>query len=108
MECRFCWVMCASVEEADAIARVVVGERLAACANRLAPATSLYWWKGRLEQGGEVPLVLKTRAGLVEALIARITALHSYDCPCVVVLPILAGHAPYLAWIEDETGGRVG
>jgi periplasmic divalent cation tolerance protein len=104
MECRFCWVMCASVEEAETIARAAVGERLAACANRLAPATSLYWWEGRLERGGEVPLVLKTRPELVEALIARVVALHSYACPCVIVLSIMAGHAPYLQWIAEQTG----
>lgn len=103
MEHRFCWVMCASAEEAERIARAVVGQRLAACANLLAPAASVYWWQGRLEQGTEVPLVLKTRADLVDALTARVVALHSYECPCVVALPITGGHGPYLAWLSAET-----
>lgn len=103
MEHRFCWVMCASPDEAKEIARAVVGERLAACANLLAPASSLYWWQGQLEEGREVPLVLKTRADLVAALTARIAELHSYDCPCVVALPIVEGHAPYLDWLMQET-----
>lgn len=103
MEHRFCWVMCADAEEAERIARAVVGERLAACANLLAPATSVYWWQGRLEEGREVPLVFKTRAELVEALTARVVALHSYACPCVIALPIAHGHAPYLAWLTAET-----
>ncbi len=103
MAYRFCWVMCANTDEAVKIARAVLAERLAACANVLAPATSLYWWQGRLQDSSEVPLVLKTRADLVDALTARVVALHSYECPCVVALPIAQGHAPYLAWLAKET-----
>jgi periplasmic divalent cation tolerance protein len=103
MSARLVYVTCPSPELALDIARAVVGERLAACANLVGAGTSLYWWEGRLEEAQETFLVLKTREALVDALTARVVALHPYDCPAVVALPILAGHAPYLAWIEAET-----
>jgi periplasmic divalent cation tolerance protein len=102
-EFRFCWVACASADEARAIARATVGERLAACANLLGPSESLYWWKGRLEAAAEHALVLKTRAALVPALVARVRALHSYEVPCIVALPIAGGDPGYLAWLAAET-----
>jgi periplasmic divalent cation tolerance protein len=100
----FCYVTTGSREEALAIGRAVVGERLAACANVLDGMTSIYWWQGALEQAGEAVLILKTRAELVERLTSRIRELHSYDCPCVVALPIAAGNPGYLDWIARETG----
>ena len=81
----------------------MVDERLAACANVLDGMTSLYWWQGVLEQASEAVLILKTRAELVERLTMRVRELHSYDCPCVVALPIAAGNPDYLAWIAGET-----
>jgi periplasmic divalent cation tolerance protein len=104
MALSFCYFTTGSREEALAIGRAVVGERLAACANVLDGMTSIYWWQGALEQAGEAVLILKTRAELVERLTARIRELHSYDCPCVVALPIDAGHPGYLDWIARETG----
>ena len=98
-----CYVTAGSRDEALAIGRTVVEERLAACANVLDGMTSLYWWRGVLEQAGEAALILKTRAELVERLAARIKELHSYECPCVVALPIAAGNPDYLAWIAAET-----
>lgn len=90
-------------DEALALARSVVGERLAACANVLGDITSVYWWDGKLNEDAEVALVLKTRAERVEALTARLRQLHSYSCPCVVALPITAGNPDFLAWIGAET-----
>jgi periplasmic divalent cation tolerance protein len=103
-ELRFCYVMCASAEQARTIGRTVVGERLAACANALAPASSVYWWEGKLTEDEEHPLVLKTRAALVPALARRVRELHSYAVPCVVALPIAEGNPDYLAWLAAETG----
>jgi periplasmic divalent cation tolerance protein len=100
----FCYVTAGSREEALAIGRTVVEERLAACANVLDGMTSIYWWQGALQQAGEAVLILKTRTELLERLTARITELHSYDCPCVIALPIAAGNPSYLDWIARETG----
>ena len=104
MAAHFCYVTTPSRDEALTIGRTVVQERLAACANVLDGMTSIYWWQGALEQAGEAVLVLKTRADLVERLTARIRELHSYECPCVVALPIAAGNPEYLDWIAAETG----
>ncbi len=103
MTASFCYVTVGSRAEALTIGRALVEERLAACANVLDGATSIYRWQGKIEQDDEVVLIAKTRTELVDRLTARVKALHSYDCPCVVVLPIDQGNAEYLAWIEAET-----
>jgi periplasmic divalent cation tolerance protein len=104
MAMNFCYVTADSRDEALTIGRAVVEERLAACANVLDGLTSIYWWQGALEQAGEAVLILKTRAELVDRLTSRIRELHSYECPCVVALPIDAGNPAYLDWIARETG----
>ncbi len=98
-----CHVNVGSRAEALEIGRVLVEERLAACANVLDGLSSLYWWQGRLEEADEALLILKTRAELVPALISRVTELHCYECPSVVALPIAAGNPDYLRWIGAET-----
>ena len=103
MAACICHVTTASREEALAIAHTLVEERLAAGANILDGVTSLYWWRGHLEQAAETMVVLKTRSELVPALTQRVRQLHSYACPCVVALPVSAGNPDYLGWIESET-----
>ena len=95
--------------EAGRIAAAVVGEKLAACANVIAPMRSLYWWEGKLEEAKEAVLLLKSELGLFEALRDRVRALHSYETPCIVALPILAGSQDYLDWLGGNlltAGGR--
>ena len=89
--------------EAETIGRTLVEARLAASVNIVPGVSSLYWWEGALREGDEVMLWAKTRADLVEPLTARVRALHSYDCPCVIALPITGGNPDYLAWIDTET-----
>jgi periplasmic divalent cation tolerance protein len=98
-----CYVTAPSHDEALAIGRAVVAERLAAGANVIERVASVYWWQGRLEEAVEAVLILKTRAELVEPLTARINDLHSYECPCVVALPVSGGNRDYLDWIAAET-----
>lgn len=100
---RFLYVTAASREEALAIGRALVEERLAACANVLPGMTSLYWWDGKIVEGSEAVLILKTRAELTDRATARIQTLHSYSCPCVVVLPVEGGNPDYLDWLRQET-----
>lgn len=99
----FVYVTAADREAALALGRALVEERLAACANVIDGMESIYWWQGKLEQSGEAVVILKTRAGLVAALTERVRALHDYDCPCVVALPIVGGNPDYLSWIAAET-----
>ncbi len=101
-----------STDEAERIATALVGERLAACVNLVAPLTSIYRWQGAIERASEVLLVIKTRRALATRLTARLQELHSYDVPEAIVLPIAAGAPAYLAWLLAETapltntGGR--
>ena len=91
-----------SDEEAKRVARTVVEEKRAACANVLAPCHSIYNWRGKVEEAGEVPVIFKARADRAEALIARIGELHSYDVPAAVVWPITAALPAYAEWVADE------
>lgn len=102
-ETRLVYVTAPNQDEALRLAHLAVGERLAACANVLGAITSVYWWDGKLNQDGEVAVLLKTRADLVEALTTRLRDAHSYDCPCVVALAIDGGNPDFLAWIAAET-----
>jgi len=103
MSLSLIYVTAASRDEAVGIGQAVVASRLAACANVLAPMTSIYWWDGAVNQNDEVPLILKTQDTLVEQVIEKVKALHSYDCPCVVAVPITGGNPAFLEWIEAET-----
>lgn len=106
MAAQLVYVTAPSLAEAESLARLAVEGRLAACANILPGMRSLYWWQGKLEQADEVVLILKTTEALVPALTSALTEAHSYDCPCVVALPITAGNPDFLRWIEAETAPR--
>lgn len=97
------YVTTSTRDEALNIGRVVVGERLAACANVIGGVRSIYWWESEVNEDDEALLVLKTTEARVTALIERIRALHSYTTPCVTAWPIDAGNPDFLAWIENET-----
>ena len=99
----FVYVTAGSVAEAERIGRALVEERLAACANILPGMRSIYRWQGKVEEASEAVLVLKTARKTLDELTARVKALHSYELPCVVALPIEAGNADYLAWIGRES-----
>jgi len=93
---------CGSREEAERIAAALVGERLAACVQIL-PATSIYRWKGVVEQAEEHVLHVKTRAALADRVGARVRAMHSYALPELIMVPVAGGSPDYLAWVEAET-----
>ena len=105
MTACFAYVTASSREEAARIGRTMVEERLAACANVIDGMTSIYRWQGKIEEGHEAVLILKTELALIDALTARVKALHSYTVPCVVAWPIAAGNADFLRWIGAETVG---
>jgi periplasmic divalent cation tolerance protein len=103
-------VTCASRKEAEHLAESLVHKRLAACVNIASGSVkSLYRWKGKVEAATEAPMVIKTTRRKFAALEKEIRRLHSYDTPEILALPILAGSAPYMQWIEgavSDTGGR--
>ncbi len=87
---------------AERIARALVDERLAACVNIVPGVRSIYRWEGKVEDSTEVLLVAKTRAALFERLEARVRALHPYDVPEIVALPLTDGSRPYLSWLDQS------
>jgi periplasmic divalent cation tolerance protein len=92
--------------DADALARTLVGERLAACVNILPPMRSIYRWQGAVEEASERQLIIKTAASRVAALKRRLADLHPYDVPEILVLPVSDGGERYLEWIGDSVSGQ--
>lgn len=105
MPVMFVYVTAADAEEAKQIGRQLVAEQLAACANILPGATSIFRWQGKLEEASEAVLILKTTEQKLETLIARAKALHSYECACIEALPVVEGNREFLEWVVRETGG---
>jgi len=99
-----CYITLSPRDDALAIARALVEERLAAAVNIQEGVRSVYRWQGAIEHAPEVLLIAKTRTALVPQLSARVVALHSYQCPAVVAVPVCGGNQDYLAWIEEQTG----
>ncbi|GAB4505998.1 MAG: divalent-cation tolerance protein CutA [Anaerolineales bacterium] len=97
------FVTAASTDEATRIAQALVEERLAACVNVVAPIVSVYRWEGQVQQDAEVLLVIKTTDARLPDLIQRVKALHSYQVPEVIALPVADGSPDYLRWLLDET-----
>lgn len=102
MDVIWVYVTCASQDEARKIAGALVERKLIACANIMAPHTAVYRWDGQVQTGPETAMVLKTGTDRFEAVKKEICALHSYDCPCILALPVSAGHEPFLQWIAAE------
>jgi len=94
---------CPDVEVADRIARTIVEQQLAACVNRLAPVESVYRWQGAVERATEVPLLIKTTRERYVEIEQAIRALHPYEVPEIIAMPVSAGLASYLRWVADET-----
>lgn len=90
---------------ASRIAAAAVEARLAACAQVYGPLRSTYRWEGTVEQATEWGCQLKTTREAFPHLTALVRALHPYDVPEIIAIPIVAGHPPYLAWITDATSG---
>jgi periplasmic divalent cation tolerance protein len=91
---------CPDRDTALRIAEALVERRLAACVNVIPGVTSVYQWEGRCERGEEHLLLIKTGAALYPALEEAIRALHSYELPEVIAVPIDRGLPDYLAWID--------
>ena len=90
--------------DADALARSLVSERLAACVNILPQMRSIYRWEGAVETASERQLIIKTEESQLESLKQRLTTLHPYDVPELLVLAVADGGVSYLRWISDSVG----
>lgn len=92
-----------TLAEAEGAARLVVEQRLAACANIVTGLVSLYIWQDKLQRDQEVAMIMKTRASLADAAIALARERHPYENPAFVVVPVVGGAPPFLAWIMAQT-----
>lgn len=97
-------VACPDEPTATSIARALVEEGLAACVNVSGEVRSIYRWRGSVEEARERLLVVKARADRLDALAARIVALHPYEVPELLALPVARGLGPYLEWLRAEGG----
>jgi periplasmic divalent cation tolerance protein len=91
-----------SQEEANHIAEALVAEMLAACVNVVPGVTSVYRWEGKIQHDHEWLLIAKSRRDVLENLVLRVQALHSYDVPEIIALPLAGGSEAYLRWLDGE------
>jgi periplasmic divalent cation tolerance protein len=84
--------------------RILIEERLCACAQHIVPIRSIYRWQGQIEDSTEVRVTLHTRSQLVPELIERIERDHPYEVPCILALSIESASPAYVEWVRSETG----
>ena len=96
------YTTCGSMEEAERIARQLVESRVAACVQITLGVKSFYHWQGKLEEGEEFRLTIKSRRDLFELLCTELRKVHSYDVPQIVAVPVVDGAASYLEWMDKE------
>lgn len=109
MESNFLLVMVTvpSAEVGEKIALHLINENLAACVNLLPSAVSFYRWEGKQQKDEELLLLAKTRAeGFETQFISAVKALHPYDLPEIIALPIIVGSKEYLEWIDSQTRSK--
>ena len=97
------FITASSVTEARRIAKALVNNKLAACVSIVPGIESVYTWKGKTEVAREALLIAKSKKNLFAEIEKAVRGLHSYECPEIVVLPIVNGSKDYLKWIEEST-----
>jgi len=102
MEIQFVYMTAGSVDEARSIGRELVESGLAACVNIIGQVQSMYFWNGRIQDAIEAVLIAKTTTSRFPELVARVKATHSYDCPCIVALPVCDGNPDFLDWVGAQ------
>ena len=103
MKVNFIYMTAGSKDEARKIGKELVISRLAACVNILDNMNSFYMWQGKVQDDAEIVMIAKTTEDRVPALIEKVKSLHSYDCPCIVSIPVSGGNQAFLDWIAEET-----
>ncbi|MFO7728515.1 MAG: divalent-cation tolerance protein CutA [Desulfonatronovibrio sp.] len=104
MSYLFAYITAADMAEAEKIGAVLVEKGLAACVNVFSGMQSMYMWKGRVEKAHETVIIAKTTEQLRDRFLEQVMAVHSYECPCVVFLPVQGGNPEFLQWIDQTTG----
>lgn len=99
------FITCKNKPEAEAIANKLLEEKMIACANIVSGIQSMYWWEGKVNTDQEVLMIIKTRKTLFPKIVKTVKNFHSYTVPEIIALPITAGNADYLKWINASTKG---
>ena len=102
MKANFIYMTAGSKDEAKKIGSELVLSKLAACVNILEGMNSIYMWQGKVQDDREVVIIAKTTEACVPELVEKVKSLHSYDCPCIVSLPVTGGSQDFLDWIQEE------
>ena len=95
-------VTCPSRGVARRMSTTLVTRHLAACVNIIPGVDSTFWWKGKIDRAREVLLLIKTTAARLPALKRAVVALHPYEIPEILAIPVASGHPPYLRWIASS------
>jgi periplasmic divalent cation tolerance protein len=95
------YVTCASKAEAEKIAQTLLGEHLIACANITGPVSSHFHWKEKIDSAEEYLMIMKSRVDLFAVLEQRVRALHSYEVPEILAVPIVEGSKAYFDWMSS-------
>ncbi|HIQ31091.1 MAG TPA: divalent-cation tolerance protein CutA [Aquifex aeolicus] len=88
-------------DRAESLSRFIIENKLGACVNRVESVSSLYWWKGKIEEDTESLLVVKTATYRFGELLKKVREVHPYTVPEIIALPIVAGNEDYLRWIDE-------
>lgn len=94
-------------EEAARLAEMLVGARLAACVQIMPEMESVYRWKGKVQRDPEILLLVKTARACFAELEREVRALHTYESPEIIALPVTEASAPYLKWLTETVGRRL-
>ena len=96
------YITTGSFDEAAKIGKILVEESLSACVNIIGGMHAIYCWQGKIQTDEEFVLIAKTRRHLIEPVTARVKECHSYECPCVVAIPVIGGNPNFLDWIDEQ------
>jgi periplasmic divalent cation tolerance protein len=102
MKIELVYITAGDKDEAKLIGKALMESRLAACVNIIDHMNSLYYWEGELQDDQEVILIAKTTSDKVHAVTEKVKSIHSYDCPCVLSLPVTNGNDGFTKWIEEQ------
>lgn len=103
---NFIYITTEDKEEAKRVASPLIEEGLAACANIIPGMNSVFYWEGEVQSEEECILIVKTEESMNEKVMDRVRQLHSYDTPCILVLPVKDGNEDFVSWVQDQVGGR--
>ena len=97
------YITCSNSYEAQKIGEHLVNKKIVACANIVEHITSVFRWQGKLEKCSESILIAKTKKKLLKKAIKEVKSIHSYECPCILALPVYDGYENFIKWIYNET-----